>query len=185
VEIHPATAARWKDLEALFGDRGACAGCWCQWFRLERAEYRAGRGDGNRGALRRQVRSARPRGLLAYVDGQPAGWCAVAPRDEYRRLAGSKTLAPVDGKAVWSVVCFFIAKKHRGRGLMVELLREAAGWIRRNGGRTAEGYPIDTHGKRLPATFGYEGLLPAFEKAGFKEVERRARTRPIVRKSLR
>jgi GNAT superfamily N-acetyltransferase len=185
VVVVPASADRWPDLEALFGARGACAGCWCQYFRLEKAAWNSGRGEGHRAALKRQTRSKRPPGLLAYVDGEPAGWCAVAPRPEYSRLARSRTLAPVDGKEVWSVVCFFIARKHRGQGLMVTLLREAAKWVRSQGGRRLEGYPIDTGGKRLPAAFAYEGLLPAFLKAGFKEAERRSRTRPILRREFR
>jgi len=82
--ILPLTPARWPDLVRLFGPRGACAGCWCMYMRRPAAEYRRGLGAGNRRALRRLV-DRRPPGLLAYEGGEPVGWIAVAPREEFRR----------------------------------------------------------------------------------------------------
>jgi hypothetical protein len=84
VQFHPATADRWKDVEGLFGVRGACGGCWCMWWRLTRAEYEAAKGVKNKRALRELVKGDGVPGVLAYVDGEPAGWCAVAPRQAYR-----------------------------------------------------------------------------------------------------
>ena len=124
--FRPATADRWSDIEKLFGPRGACAGCWCMWARLPGGEYRAALGDGNKRALKRIVAGGEPPGILAYVGGEPAGWCAVGPRAGFRRLEKSRVLSPVDDRPVWSVVCFFVARPHRGRGLSVRLLREAA-----------------------------------------------------------
>ena len=72
--------------EKLFGPRGACAGCWCMWARLPRAEYVRGLGETNRRAFRALVKSGTRPGLIAYVDREPAGWCAVAPRPDFRRL---------------------------------------------------------------------------------------------------
>ncbi|MEA3454319.1 MAG: hypothetical protein U9R12_05240, partial [Candidatus Caldatribacteriota bacterium] len=34
----PLTTERWKDLEALFGERGAYDGCLCMWCRLKRPQ---------------------------------------------------------------------------------------------------------------------------------------------------
>ena len=79
VSIHPLTGERWRDFEALFGARGACAGCWCMWWRLTRAEFQRQQGEGNRQAIKAIVASNREPGLLAYVGDVPAGWCAVAP----------------------------------------------------------------------------------------------------------
>ncbi|MCI0409351.1 MAG: N-acetyltransferase, partial [Acidobacteria bacterium] len=53
----PATKERWADLEALFGERGACGGCWCMAWRLPRAQYQAGKGEKNRRALMKLVKS--------------------------------------------------------------------------------------------------------------------------------
>jgi len=81
VAIHPLTAQRWPDLEKLFGPRGACAGCWCMYWRLPAREYRSSSGEGNRKAFRRIVKDGAVPGLLAYERGEPVGWCAVEPRE--------------------------------------------------------------------------------------------------------
>src|SRR6185295_20292373 len=117
VEFQPATAERWSDLERLFGPRGACAGCWCMHPRLPGAEFRRGVGDPNRRALAKLVRAGQEPGILAYAGGEAVGWCAVAPRSKYVRLENSRVLAPVDDAPVWSVVCFFVTRPWRGRGL--------------------------------------------------------------------
>src|SRR5512144_11194 len=82
----PATPSRWRDVERLFGPRGACAGCWCMWPRLTGAEFRRGRGAGNRRSLRRLVTEGDTPGLIAYRGREPVGWCGIAPREAYRRL---------------------------------------------------------------------------------------------------
>src|SRR5438093_11547898 len=95
VVIHPFTPARVEDFQKLFGKNGACAGCWCMWWRLPRKQWVAQKGEGNRRAIRKLVQSESAPGLIAYVDDEPAGWCAVAPRDAFVRLASSRVLKPV------------------------------------------------------------------------------------------
>jgi GNAT superfamily N-acetyltransferase len=177
----PATASRWRDVERLFGDKGACAGCWCMWPRLPGAEFGRGRGAGNKRALRRLVSTGARPGLIAYRGGAPVGWCAVAPRTEYRRLERSRVMAPVDGEPVWSVVCFFVDRSARGAGVTTALLRAAIEHATRHGAGIIEGYPLDPAGKRLADTFAWFGLASAFRDAGFKEVARRSATRPVMR----
>jgi hypothetical protein len=75
-EFAPLTAERWGDLERLFGERGACGGCWCMWWRLRRSEYDRQKGEGNRRSLRALVEVGEPVGILAYLAGDPVGWCA-------------------------------------------------------------------------------------------------------------
>jgi len=104
LRVEPATRERWEDLARLFGPRGACAGCWCMWWRRTAAAWRAGKGEGNRRALRRLVDSGTPPGVIAYDGPDPVGWCAVAPREEFVRLAAARTLKPIDETPVWSVV---------------------------------------------------------------------------------
>ena len=182
--VKPVTPARWTDLETLFGPRGACAGCWCMWWRLPRAEWNAGREGGNRRALRRLVVSGGVPGLLAYAGGEPVGWCAIAPRREYPRLARSRTLAPVDDRPVWSVTCFFVRRGWRGRGITRALVGAAVEHVRRRGGRMVEAYPVDPR-SATAAAWLYTGLASTFRRAGFREVARRSPTRPIVRKAVR
>lgn len=181
VEFQPLTPGRWDDLVTLFGPRGACAGCWCMWPRLTRPEFQRGQGAGNRRAFRRVVAAGPPPGVLAYVDGEAAGWCAVAPRERLPRLERGRVLKRVDDQPVWSVTCFFVARPHRARGLTVPLLREAVKLARRHGGRVIEGYPVDPRAGRMADVFVWTGLASAFRRAGFREVLRRSPTRPIMR----
>jgi GNAT superfamily N-acetyltransferase len=183
VSVEPLTAARWADLERLFGTKGACGGCWCTWWRQSRAEYRANSGDPNRRALKAIVDAGTVPGLLAYADGEPVGWVAVQPRSEYAALARSRTLAPVDDAPVWSVTCFFVAKTWRGRGLMRKLLDGAVAHARAHGATIVEGYPVESS-SALPAAFVYTGVPAVFEAGGFEEVARRSRTKPIYRRRL-
>lgn len=185
VRIHPLTPDLWADLETLFGARGACGGCWCMTWRLPRAVYEAAKGEGNRRAFRRRVRRGPPPGLLAYVDDVPAGWCAIAPRDEFPRLDASRVLARVDEAPVWSVACFFVARPYRRRGLSVRLLEEACRYARQRGATLVEGYPVEPVKKDVPPVFAWTGLASAFRQAGFAEVERRTETRPIMRRAMR
>jgi len=178
--FHPLTPARWEDFERLFGARGACGGCWCMWFRFSNAEFERRKGAGNKRAMKALVRKGAAPGILAYWGGEPVGWCAVAPRAEYTRLERSRILKPVDDQPVWSVVCFFIHREHRARGLTVALLREAARYVKQRGGTILEGYPVDPK-QQMPPAFAYHGLAAAFREAGFEECARRSPTRPIMR----
>jgi GNAT superfamily N-acetyltransferase len=182
--IRPATPSRWKDLETLFGPRGACAGCWCMYWRLPRAEFTRGKGAPNRRALRGIVESRVCPGLLAYLGRQPVGWCALAPRAEFPVLGRSRILAPVDGAPVWSLTCLFVARPFRGRGVSVALLRAAVDHARRRGARILEGYPVEPRAGRVADVFAWTGLASAFRRARFREVARRAPTRPIMRAEL-
>lgn len=184
VQVHPVTPERWKDLVTLFGEKGACAGCWCLFFKQTGPEFSAGKGEANRRTQERHVKSGRCPGLLAYVDGQPAGWCAVEPREEFKRIVKSRVLKPVDERRAWSIPCFFVDRRHRGRGLMTALLEAACDHARAGGADVIEGYPVKPATKRLPDVFGYHGLVSAFEKAGFTEVARPSAWRRIMRREL-
>jgi GNAT superfamily N-acetyltransferase len=120
-------------------------------------------------------------GLLAYCDGEPVGWCALAPREAYPRLERSRILKPVDAEPVWSVTCFFVARPFRRRGVTVALLKAAVAYAKAHGARIVEGYPVEPKGTRMPDPFVYTGLASAFRKTGFVEVLRRSQTRPIMR----
>lgn len=185
LRIVPATLERWEDLRRLFGPRGACAGCWCLWWRVTPAEFRKGEGAGNQRALRRLVASGAPPGLLAYHEKEPVGWIALAPREAYPRLERSRTLKPLDDVPVWSVTCFFVAKGWRRRGVSAALLRGAAEHARGRGARMLEGYPVVSAAGKMADVFAFTGLPNAFLNAGFREVARPTPSRRIMRKALR
>ena len=183
--IETLTPSRWSDLETLFGQRGACGGCWCMWWRLPRPAWTAGKGEPNRRAFRERVREGPPPGLLAYRERRPVGWCAVTPREELPVLERSRNLKPIDDRKAWSVSCLFVHRDVRGEGVALALLDAAAGFARSLGATVLEGYPVDPlEGQRMPAAFVWTGTAELFLRAGFVEVARRARTRPIVRREL-
>ncbi len=184
LEFHTLDSSRWADFEALFGPRGACGGCWCMFWRLTRAEYERRKGERNRRAMRALVGRGESPGILAYAGGTPVGWCALAPRASYAALGRSRILAPVDEAPVWSVVCFYVAKDWRRRGVTVGLLRAATEYVRSRGGKVLEGYPQEPREGEMPPVFAYTGLASAFRQAGFREVLRRSPTRPIMRRRL-
>lgn len=180
--IGPLTPDCWPDLEVLFGPRGATGGCWCMYWRLPRSQFASMKGDANREMFREIVTGAeRPPGLLAYRDGVPIGWCAIAPRDDYPSLERSRILKRVDDEPVWSITCFFIARVARHQGVTVALIDAAIALAAEHGARIVEGYPIDPRSLEVPPVFAWTGLVSAFERAGFREVARRSETRPIMR----
>jgi GNAT superfamily N-acetyltransferase len=175
------TPERWADLEKLFGKHGACGGCWCMWWKLSRSEFMKNKGEENRKALKRIVDSGQVPGILAYANGEPVGWCSVAPRESFSALERSRVLRRVDDKPVWSIVCFYVAKQCRHKGLTVALSRAAINYVSERGGKMVEGYPVEPKTGRTPDPFAYTGLVSSFRKAGFVEVARRSETRPVMR----
>jgi GNAT superfamily N-acetyltransferase len=184
LSFKPLDGDTWNDLVTLFGARGACGGCWCMSWRLSPAEFRERKGEGNKKSLYKLVKAEEPLGVLAYDGSRPVGWCAVAPREHFPRLANSKVLAPVDRKPVWSITCLFVDKGYRRQGVSAELIKATAAYARKQGATIVEGYPNDIS-ESLPDAFVWTGLLPAYRKAGFTEVARRSKQRPIVRKSFK
>jgi GNAT superfamily N-acetyltransferase len=177
----PATASRWHDIEKLFGERGACGGCWCMFWRRPRKEFDAGKGAGNKSALRRIVTAGEKPGILAYDGKEPIAWCAVAPRERYVALERSRILKPVDARPVWSISCLFIMRPYRRKGVSAQLLRAAVDFAAKQGARVVEGYPVEPSMEKMPDPFLWHGIPSAFKAAGFKEVLRRSKSRPIMR----
>jgi GNAT superfamily N-acetyltransferase len=189
VEIHPATADRWPDLETLFGLKGAYAGCWCMFWRLERSHFKLQKGEGTKAELHHLVQAGPPPGLLAYLDGTAAAWCSLGPREQFKALENSRILKRVDDTPVWSIACFFVAKPCRGHGLMGALLRGAVAYAAANGATTVEGYPLDLDhpqlaGQKLTSYAGYMGITSAYRAVGFAEIGRASETQLIMRYTI-
>lgn len=181
LESHPATPQRWGDLENLFGQHGAYAGCWCMWWRLTRSQFAKNGGEGNKKALKALVDSGQVPGILAYSRGQPMAWCSVGPRETYPVLERSRTLKRVDEQPVWSIVCFFVAKPFRRQGLMAQFLAVAVGYAVENGARIVEGYPVEPKESGLRNYEGYTGVVSAYGQAGFVQVARGGKGQAIMR----
>jgi GNAT superfamily N-acetyltransferase len=181
LEIVPVTPERWDDLVLVMSGCSYGRKCWCAYWYLPNAEYKAGWGDGNRATLERLVKTGAEPGLIAYVDGEPAAWVSVAPRGNFDRLNRSKNFAPLDGKDVWAVNCFVVAPDFRKQGLMEKLARAAADFAIGKGANGAEGYPI-VPGSKTSAGDLYLGTERAFRDAGYREAARPLPRRPIMRR---
>ena len=183
LRFHPLTPERWGDLEKLFGEKGAYGGCWCMWWRLTGPQYKECRGQANKDAFKEVVEAGEVPGILAYAGNEPAGWCAIAPREAHLRLREERIriLKKVDDPPVWSVTCFFIAKPFRGQRVMLKLLLAAVEYARGQGAEVVEGYPIDSDEHVTREGAFAVGPVSIFRKAGFVEVARRHEARPTMR----
>lgn len=179
--IHPLTKSRWSDFEKLFGEKGACGGCWCMWWRLKRSEFNKSKGAGNKRKMKQLVNDQVVPGLLIYKKNEIIGWCSVAPREHFPVLENSRILKKIDDKKVWSIVCFYIEKKYRGMGISTEIIKSILDYLRKKRVKIIEGYPVEPKRDDLPAVFAWTGFASAFRKAGFIECARRSETRPIMR----
>jgi GNAT superfamily N-acetyltransferase len=169
IEVVPATPDRWDDVVAILG-RGGDVGCWCQAPRGIAVGYGKSEPGARKAALRKQLEDEPPAGMLAYVDGEVAGWCGFGPRLRLPRLERSRTIPKVDDEPVWSVLCFNILPGFRRRGVAAALLEGVLDYARRSGAPGVEAYPIDPEGGRVDVSFGYVGVTPMFEKLGFKRI---------------
>jgi GNAT superfamily N-acetyltransferase len=191
ISVQPATADRWSDLVGVFGRRGDDPGwCWCQRFLRAPTERQPVTAD-NRAALHAEItRAAIPPGLIAYVDGEPAGWTRIGPRSDFPGVDGNKSLARIlegDGATTWWVTCFAVARAHRGAGVASALLGAAVEFAREHGAAAVEGHPVDVEGlraDRVAASALFTGTKALFVAAGFVEVARTYPTRPVMRRVL-
>ena len=192
-DIRPVTADRWAELAAFFGKSGAYSNCWCVWWRVTSNEFSSGcaeGGVGNREVLRKLTAEGRVPGLLAYAADRPdtpLGWVSVGPRPDFGRIGRSRNLKPAadddfGDTSVWSIVCFWIQRANRGKGIGRALLDGAASYAFEHGASAVEGYPVDTQGTTAQASSIYTGTVSMFEQAGFAQLLRRADKRPVMRR---
>jgi GNAT superfamily N-acetyltransferase len=185
--IVPANEATWEDLQTIFGSSANPSRCWCQRFKMSRRESWASVGADELAArFRTQTACGHPEsattsGLVAYLDGEPAGWCAVDPRPANPRLL-SHCPVPWVGRTedktddgVWAVTCLVIRVGFRRRGISRALVRSAVDFARQRGARALEGYPHLTERGHLGGTPG------VFADAGLVEVNRPTNKRVVMR----
>jgi GNAT superfamily N-acetyltransferase len=181
LQFSPVTKKRWADFESLFGERGACGGCWCMYWRLSRKEFENQKGAGNRQAMKALIESGEIPGILAFSGGQPVAWCSAAPRDHFPALERSRILKPVDALPVWSISCLFVDKQFRRQSVSTRIIKAAVDHVKKKGGTVVEAYPVEPKKDKMPDAFVWTGLASAYTKVGFKECARRSETRPIMR----
>jgi GNAT superfamily N-acetyltransferase len=194
LDIRPLTPARLPDLAQLFEQGGDPKWCWCAYFRIRGFDFSSGGKARHRQVMEtaavENAKEGRAPGLVAYDGDEAVGWISVGPRDDYERLAYSTVLKPIDNKPVWSIVCFVVGRRSRGRGVARALLTAGIDYAREHGATMLEAYPVEVErGARIPSGSVYRGTVTMFERAGFKVVDRRPTPggppRPIVRRAVR
>lgn len=189
-----ANEASWEDIQAVFGTRGEARRCQCQRYKLERGEaFKTFTVEERARRLRTQTACGNPAasstsGLVAYVDGEPVGWCAVEPRTSYPGLLRVYRV-PWQGRdedraddTVWAVTCFVVRAGYRRRGISYALARAAVDFARERGARALDGYPMLTEpGKEIAWGELHVGSRSVFEAAGLTEVAHPTPRRVVMR----
>jgi GNAT superfamily N-acetyltransferase len=188
--VVPADQASCEDLQAVLGTRGQGARCQCQRYKLHpRESFGSFPVEERADRLRQQTDcgsgSGTTSGLVAYLDGEPVGWCAVEPRTDYRGLLRNNRV-PWEGRdedkdddTVWAVTCLFVRAGFRRRGISRVLARAAVDHARQRGARALEGYPMTT--TDAIAEELHVGTVSVFTGAGFREVGRPTARRAVMR----
>jgi GNAT superfamily N-acetyltransferase len=184
IAIVPLTEERWGDVEALFGLGGDSKTCWCVYWRLRGKDWSLSSAGSNRRHFREIVERGPAPGLLAYRGETPVGWVSVGPREDFARLEASRIRPRLDDVAVWSIVCFVVARTERRQGLMQRLLTAAVDYARDHGAPAVEAYPVDPGGARVAAGTAYTGLLSTFEAAGFRTLHEIDSPQATVRRKI-
>jgi GNAT superfamily N-acetyltransferase len=192
ITVVPANEASLDDLKAVFGNRGEAYRCQCQWFKTTSSDWRALPIEERAWRLRAQTQCGNPdtpttSGLIAYLDGEPVGWCAVEPRPVYVHLLGrrvvwgGRTEDPADER-VWAVTCFVTRTGFRRRGVSRALAAATVNFARSRGARAVEGYPMEPPpGKEVTWGELYVGSRSIFEDAGYLIVSRPTLRRLVMR----
>ena len=167
IEVAPATAERFDDVAVMLGPKNPESSvCWCLSHRLDSRTNQQLVGPARGEYVRTLCGRDEGPGVLAYDDGEVAGWAAVAPRSELP-FARSRKIPHVDELPVWSVWCIRVRPGHRGKGISHHLLDGAVTYARSKGAPAVEGYPVDNQGAKVDATMAYVGTRGLFERAGF------------------
>jgi len=188
ITTKPATPEVWDDVVATMTGGGDGGGCWCQWFRMTGTEWAASNTADRRAAMQDEIAAGPPRGLVAYVDGAPAGWVRVAPRIEQGRVTRARiskaSPVPMSDPKVWAITCLQVRREHRGIGITHALVDAAIEFARDHGADSVEAYPIDTAVTTVTDNDLYHGAVSTFIASGFFEVARPKPARPVLVRSL-
>lgn len=169
-----ATTPRWDDVQHALTGGGDGASCQCVWPVLSNKDWNATTKEQRTEMLRAEIAEGPPPGIVAYVDGEAAGWIRIGPRTAQARIPRTRIIAaassePFDDESVWAVTCFVVRREHRGQGINLALLHAAVDYAKASGARVIEGYPVDTGGEKMRTNDLFHGTLGTYLAAGFDE----------------
>jgi GNAT superfamily N-acetyltransferase len=169
-EVTPATRA---DFERLFEAKGGPSYCWCMAWREIDDRQHASNADRKAGMMGR-IEAGTPVGILAYADGEPVGWCSVAPRESYLKLSKRQDDAE---EGIWSIACFYVPRRMRRDGLASALLDAAVEHAFKKGAKAVEAYPVD----ETSPSYRFMGFRRMYEPLGFRATGTAGTRRTIMR----
>ena len=170
----------WNDFTVLFGEKGACGGCWCMTPRLPIAEYNKSKGEVNKRLLYNLVLANEPLGVLAYHNKESIAWCSISPKERLNQMKKSRIMGHTSEKDTWSIVCLFIKKEWRMKKVSSFIISKAVEYAFANGAEIVEAYPVVSRNNKMPDVFAWTGIWKSYEKAGFSVVKKLSETRLIV-----
>jgi len=176
IKVNQLTMDLWPAFESLFGNHGACNGCWCMYWRIG-ADYHKRSRDLNKQAFHKIVNNGGVPGLLAFQDEIPIGWCQLTPKSSLNWLLKDNSIKSKDDENIWCISCFYIKPSYRKKGVTSALIEAAIKFARKANASLLEAYPRDSNNS-------FTGYLSTFFKAGFIEVGQCKHGRTLVRKYL-
>jgi GNAT superfamily N-acetyltransferase len=190
--ILPANEVSWDDLQKVFGFRGDASHCQCQRYKIGGRVWDSIPDEARAAMLRAETNCGDPAapattGLVAFLDGEPVGWCALEPRTAYPRLR--TTRVPWTGRdedrddaSVWAVTCFAVRAGYRRQGISRVLAAATVEHARRAGARVVEAYPMATRpGEEITWGELHVGSRSVFADAGYEEVAHPTPRRYVMR----
>lgn len=184
--VTPLSPATWSDFETVLGARGGARGCWCMHWRVSIEEWMENKGEGNKTAMRALAAGEKPPGVVGYLDAEPIAWGGFGDRTDFARMQRSTLLRPVDDEPVVALTCLLMKQSRRGEGLLPAWIAAVCDYLATTSpNRIVEAYPVEPpEGRRAGADTAMTGIASAFTAAGFTEVARPKRDRPVMRYQL-
>jgi GNAT superfamily N-acetyltransferase len=169
IQVKP--AHDFEDMATMFAPKNPDSSvCWCLSWRLSSKENRFLTGSDRADKVRELCARDLAPGVLAYRDGEVAGWAGIAPRSGLHRFANSRKIPYIDDLPVWSLWCIRVRPGFRKQGVTPALLEGAVEYARASGAPAVESYPADNGGERVDLTMAFVGTRSMFERAGFTKV---------------
>lgn len=148
----------------VFTDHPDWSVCYCYSFHFTGSKEEWN-GKNNRSSVIQLISEKKMTGYLAFVGGEPVGWCNVNNRLNYQRLLKYYELSDIQNANVCAIVCFLVRPEFRRRGVAQKLLDQIIIDYAYRDYDYVEAYP----GKnKLSCEDQYMGPLGLYKKNGFK-----------------